>query len=302
LSSAITIYAQGKGGAMQDLSAVPMTFRIENALVAYVKYLGKTLWPVDLAVLYPLSSSLPFWQYAGSLLILLLATAAVLRAGRRYPYLATGWFWFLVTLVPVIGLMQVGVQSMADRYTYIPLVGLFIVVAWGAGDLTKGLKRRREILCLLGGAWVTASMVLTFHQLAYWRDSISLYRHTLEVTGENYIIRYHLGEALASSGDADAGIQEYRESIRINPNDAFAHYDLGIALAGKGSLDDAIRQFRQALLIHPDDPKAHTNLGVALARKGDLDAAIHEFQETLRIDPEDAKAQGNLEIALSQRR
>jgi tetratricopeptide (TPR) repeat protein len=298
LSGVATIYAQHKGGAVRSLDAIPLMLRIENTLIAYVKYIGKTLLPYDLALVYPISFSIPLWQVVCSLLVLLVISVAAVRSRRRNPYLMVGWFWFLVTLVPVIGLIQVGVQSMADRYSYIPGIGLFIMAAWGVPDLTKGLQHRQVILALLACLLITASAALTWHQLGYWRDSISLYRHTLDVTTGNYLIRDHLGQVLAERGDLDAAIKEYREAIRINPNAMHSHYNLGIALFTKGNLDAAIREFQEALRLNPASRDAHVNLGAALVSKGNLDGAIQEFQEAIRINPNFADAHNNLGTAL----
>jgi tetratricopeptide (TPR) repeat protein len=298
ISGIVTIYAQGKGEA---LNVISFRLSVENALITYEKYILKTLWPYDLAVLYPLSSSLPLWQAISSLLILLLVSAAVFWLGSRCPYLPVGWFWFLVTLLPVIGLIQVGVQAMADRYTYIPLIGLFIMVAWGVPDLIKGLRRRKVILALLSVATITASAVLTWQQLGYWRDDVSLYRHTLRVTSGNYVIHNNLGVALYSKGDLDAAIQEYREALRISPNYSDAHNNLGLALARKGYFDEAIQEYQEALRTSPNHTHAHNNLGLAFVRKGDLDAAIREYQEALRISPNYTHAHYNLGLALASK-
>jgi tetratricopeptide (TPR) repeat protein len=336
LSGIVTIYAQHMGTAMSDLNEVPLGLRIANALISYIKYIEKTFWPHNLAVLYPLPSSIPLWQATISLLVLLLLSAAAICTWRRHPYLAVGWFWFLVALVPVIGLIQVGGQSMADRYSYIPLIGLFIMVAWGVPELTKGLQHQKGILALLACMVIIASAALTWQQLGYWRDSISLYKHTLKVTTSNYGIHTNLGLAFAGKGEFGEAIQEYQEAIRINPNDAKAHYAMGIAFANKGELDATIHNFQEAIRINPNDAKVHyalglafankgefdaaiqdfqeairinpndanvhINLGAAFAGKGDLDAAIQEFQETIRINPDDTKAYTNLEIALVQKR
>ncbi|HXE98650.1 MAG TPA: tetratricopeptide repeat protein [Dongiaceae bacterium] len=302
VSAVVTIYAQHSGGAMSDLDAVSFGLRIENALTAYVKYIGMTFWPHDLAVFYPLSFYIPLRQTISSLLVLLLLSAIAVRARHRNPCLALGWFWFLVTLVPVIGLVQVGGQSMADRYTYIPVTGLFIMTAWGVPLLTKGLPHREGILALLAGTVIAASAALAWQQLRYWRDSITLYRHTLQATTGNYWINYNLGVALAGKGDLDGAIQEYRETLRIKPDYAKAHNNLGFALASKGNLDAAMQEFQEALRINPNDMDVHNNLGLVLARKGNLDAAIREFREALRINPDYAEAQKNLGVALGQKR
>ena len=266
-SGIVTIYAQHSGGAMSDLDVVSFWLRVENALIAYVSYIGKTFWPHDLAVFYPLSFYNPLWQTISSLFVLLIVSAAVVWARHRYPYLAVGWFWFIITLVPVIGFIQVGGQSMADRYSYIPVTGLFIMTAWGCADLTKGLQYREGALALLASAIIAASAALTWQQLNYWRDSISLYRHTVQATEGNYWMRYNLGVALADKGDLNAAIREYRETLRIKPDYAKAHNNLGFALATKGDFDAAIREFREALRISPAYTEAEKNLSVALAQK-----------------------------------
>lgn len=301
-SCVITIYAQYKGGAINDLIDVPIVLRIQNALVAYVKYIIKTLWPRDLAVLYPITSSIPLWQIIGSMLVLLLLSFAAIRLWRRHPFFAVGWLWFLVTLLPVIGLVQVGTQSMADRYSYIPAIGLYIMAAWGVPVLIKKLRYREGVLTLLAGSIIIASASLTWQQLGYWRDSVSLFRHTLQVTTDNYLIHNNLGTLLLSRGDLDAAIPEFRDVLRIKPNDIDAHINLGIAFIRKGDLDEAVREFREVLRISPDDVDAHSNLGVALARKEDLDAAIREFQEVLRISPNNTIAQKNLERVLARKK
>jgi len=268
LSAIITIHAQNRSGSVKNFDQFPFGLRVENALTAYVKYIGKTLWPHNLGVFYPIPSTFLLWRVIGSLLVILLISGATIRGASRYPYLAAGWFWFLVTLVPVIGLVQVGGQSMADRYTYIPVIGLFIMAAWGTADLTRNLPHQRVVLTLIAGVAVIASTVLTWRQLGYWRDDNSLFRHTLQVTSDNSYINYNLGVDLAEKGDLDAAIREYLEAVRISP----------------------------------DFTEAHTNLGIALAKKGDLDAAIKELQEALRISPNETIIQSALESALRQKR
>jgi tetratricopeptide (TPR) repeat protein len=301
-SGIVTIYAQHNAGAMSSLQALSFLPRLENALIAYVKYITKTLWPYDLAVLYPLTSSFPIWQVVGSLLILLLLSVAAIRIGRRYPYFPVGWFWFIITLLPVIGLIQVGAQSMADRYSYIPIIGLFIIAAWGVSDLAKGLRHRERILALLAVTVITASIAMTWQQLRYWRDDVSLYKHTLQVTTGNYLIHNSLGSTLAKKGDLDGAIVEYQKALKIAPDFSKAHYNMGFVLTGKGNLDAAIREYTEALRINPNDSMAHNNLGLVLGRKGLMDAAILQFKEALRITPDLKAARTNLEIALAQRK
>jgi len=301
ISGVITIYAQHTGGATKSLDVAPIMLRTENALIAYVKYIGKTLWPHDLAVLYPFPSSLPLWHAIASLLVLILVSVATIRAARTFPYLVVGWFWFIITLVPVIGLLQVGDQAMADRYTYIPVIGLLIMAAWGVPDLLKGVQQRKVILALAAGTVIVASAALTWQQLGHWRDSISLYRHTLRVTTGNYFIKNNLGVELADKGDLESAIREYREALQIKPYFSEAHNNLGYALDSKGYTDEAIKEYQEALRINPGYLDAHNNLGVAFARKGNLDAAIQEYQAALRINPNIAMVHNNLGFTFARR-
>lgn len=258
----ITLFTQS-----QAITTLPLRYRVDNALTAYLRYIGKALWPVDLAVLYPFQHPLPLWKVACSLVLLSLITAAAIRAGRRYQYLAVGWFWFLFTLTPVIGLIQVGFQSHADRYTYIPLTGLCIMVAWGCTDLAGKAASRRTFLALVGGAVLVASAVVSWRQAAFWRDSNSLYQHTITVTTGNFLIHYNLGKVLAEQGDQGGAISHYREALKIKPNDRKIRGSLAIAYAEYGDLDAAIEEFRTALAQDPHDSKMQKNLDIALARK-----------------------------------
>lgn len=180
-SGLVTIYAQYNAGAVRKLWEFPFRLRFENALVAYVKYICKTFWPIDLANFYPFPFYIPTWQIVSSVIALLLLSVIAIRTTRHHPYFTVGWFWFLITLIPVIGLIQVGVQSMADRYSYIPIVGLFIIVAWGVPDLLKGGRFRQVILASLAGVVLSLSVVLTWFQVGYWRDNSTNYQHTQEV-------------------------------------------------------------------------------------------------------------------------
>jgi len=301
-SSIITVYAQNTGSAIRSIEELSYTLRIENALTAYIKYIVMTFWPNDLAILYPVSTTIPSWQVIGSLLVLLLFSVVSVRCWRRYPYIPVGWFWFLITLLPVIGLIQVGAQSIADRYTYIPLIGIFIVTAWGATDLTSTLQYRKEILALITGVVIITSTAVTWQQLGYWQDSISLYRQALKVTSGNSLINFNLALALEKKGKTELAIQEYRNTLQINPNYSEAHTNLGAVLFLKGDIDQAMHEYQEGIRINPNDMQAHNNLGIALARKGNVDAAIREYQEALRINPNYAKARKNLYIALTQKR
>lgn len=301
LSALVTIYAQHQGGAVAGLTALPLGFRLNNALIAYVGYIEKTLWPHELAVLYPFPQSIPLWQPLACLVALVLISAAVMRAGRRHPYLAVGWFWFMITLVPVIGIIQVGGQAMADRYTYLPVTGLFIMAAWGIPPLLNGFRRRRLICAVLAVAAISAAGVITRQQLGYWHDDITLYRHTLDITSGNYVMHNNLGIALKDRGDVNGAIREYQQSIRINSSYKLAHNNLGVALDSLGLQDEAIREYRLALLLDPDYTYAGINLGVALINKGYLNDAIRELQSLLQHNPANVEAHYSLGVAFERK-
>lgn len=298
----IAIYAQHRGGATKSFEAVPLLLRVENSLVAYVKYLVKIFWPVDLGVLYPMPGSLPLWQVAGSMLVLLAISGLAIRSRRRHPYLLLGWFWFLVTLVPVIGLIQVGSQSMADRYTYLPGIGIFVALAWGAPVLLKKAPCGKALLWLAAVALIAASAAVTRRQLGYWRDSVSILRHTQQVTADNYLVGDLLGITLAKNGDLNGAIGEFRAALGINPNDAAVRRNLAITLAQKGDLAAAIAEYTEALRMRPDDLRLRDLLAGTLLEKGEFDAAVRECRRVLERDPRDAEALGTLEAALERKR
>jgi protein O-mannosyl-transferase len=302
LSALMTLYAQATGGAIKSLEAIPLLPRTQNALIAYMKYLGVTIWPMDLAVFYPFPSSLPLWQVLASFLLVLLVSATAIRFGRSYPYLLAGWFWFLVTLLPVIGLIQVGGQSMADRYTYIPLTGLFVLCGWLVPDLMRGWRYRQPVLAVLAGIVIFASTVATWRQVGYWKDDITLYEHTLQVTTGNYVIHNNYGIALADQGKSDEAILEYRKALQICPKSAVAHVTLGAALANQGNLVEAIGHYNEALKIIPDYELAHANLGRALVKIGRDDDAMTHYEAALKSDPAFADVHLNLAILLMKKR
>ena len=308
-SCLVTLYAQQRGGAMKTLEAIPLGLRLGNSAVAFVRYIAKMFLPRDLAVLYPFPSSLPLWEVVGSFVLLGLVCGVAVAWRRRRPYLLTGWFWFLVTLVPVIGLVQVGGQSMADRYTYLPLTGLFIVLAWGAGDLAGGWRYRREALAGLGMVAAAACALLTWHQVGYWKDNLTLYRHTLEVTGGNYVVRNNFAKALAEQGHLDAAIQEYQNILGTRPNLPRVHNNLGSLLAARGALDDAMHHYAEALRLASgsgsrgrifDRATAHFAMGNVFLGKGRSQEAIREFEAALELMPEHDRAFNNLGVAYSR--
>jgi protein O-mannosyl-transferase len=301
LSGLVTIYAQNRAGAMNTTDDFPALLRLENAAVSYLRYAYKTLVPADLAVLYPIPPSIPLWQVAGSLLVLAAVSLAVVRARRNRPYLLMGWCWFLVTLLPVIGLLQVGAQAWADRFSYLPLIGLFIMAAWGACDLTGQLPQRAVLLFLPAGAVVAACAALTWYQLGFWQDNVTLYRHTIAVNAAVPKIHSNLGMALSARGDLDGAIASYREALRYNPALEKTHNNLGFAYAGKGDLMSATDEYREALRINPRYTEALNNLAVALLKQGDAEGAIRQLRAALEVNPQLFDVRNNLGQVLASR-
>ena len=301
LSSLVTVIAQQKAGAVSTLEIVPFKLRIANGLVSFVAYMGKMIWPLDLAVFYPHpGSELQIWKPAAAGLFLLIVSTVALRVAHRCQYVLVGWLWYLGTLVPVIGLVQVGEQAMADRYTYVPLIGLFIAVVWGFADLGKGWRSRRWLISVTAAVMLLALMAGSWLQVGYWKDSIKLFQHTLDVTSNNYVAHYTLGNALALQGNLTGSVTHYNKALRINPNFAEAHNNLGNALALQGNLTGAISHYNKALQINPDHAEAHRNLAVGLDRQGKHQEALQHYAEALRINPHDAQSHNNLGVALAE--
>jgi len=296
-SCVVTIFAQTE--LIQPFEKFSLPLRVGNALISYVAYLGQMFWPVGLEVLYPFTAK----GVEGSGVVLSVVVLAVISTGvlvlRRRPYLLTGWLWYLIMLVPVIGIVQVGAQARADRYTYLPQIGLYLLLTWGAADLCAGWRHRRVVL---GGCSTVILVALIFcarTQASYWRNSESLLTHTLACTSDNSIGHYNLGNALFQKGDVDEAITQYQKALQINPDYMEAHYNLGCALIQKGRMDEAIIQYQKALQINPDNAEVHYNLGCALLQKGRMDEAITQYQKVLQIEPDNAEAQNKLAWVLA---
>jgi tetratricopeptide (TPR) repeat protein len=298
-SSVMTYVSQSRGGAIYASEALGFGVRVENAILSYVRYIGKMIWPVGLSAFYPHpGEAISIWQVVGSALMIAGVTILVLKQAERRPYLAVGWFWYLGTLVPVIGVLQVGGQAMADRYTYVPLIGLFILIVWGIADLTAGWSRRAAPIGVFAGVVLTALMALSWVQIGYWRNDATLFRHALEVTTGNYIAHDSLGFALIQQGKVEEGIAHYREAFRINPKVELTSYNLAAALVQQGKVEEGIGYYQRALRIHPDNETTRNSLGAALAEQGKLEAAISQYREALRINPDFEMAHNNLGMAL----
>ncbi len=296
LSCGITFIVQKTGGAMV-LTHLPFSQRMANALVACMRYIGKLVWPHDMAVLYPYNYSLPLWQVMGAGLVLALACSLALRVARRRPYLTVGWFWFVITLVPVIGLVQVGEQSMADRYTYIPATGLFLLVVWAAAEALSHRTWSKWVLSLVVTLILSACLFITARQLRYWQNSITLFTHAIQVTAENATPHNNLGGALTDQGKYEEAVAQFNLALKLRPDWDMPHNNLGIALINQGKVQDAVTHFRTAIKLNPQYAEAFVNLGIALARQGKLDEAITQYQHALKISP-NAEAHNRLGGAL----
>ena len=286
-------------GVAVSMESVPMKLRIANALVSYVKYIGHMIWPQNLAVLYPYPGMVPMWQTIGALLLLICISVLVIRMMRRIPCLVTGWFWYLGTLVPVIGLVQVGLwPAMADRFTYVPLIGLFVMIAWGVPELVGRWRYRDAGLAAIAAVLLSILMVTTWQQVRYWRNDIALFEHALNVTVNNYVAHYNLGTYLAQQGEIAKASEHFFEALRINPLYEEAHNNLGLALTRQGRVEEGILHFREALRIKPVYAKAHYNMGVVLLSRGKIEEAAAHFEEVLRIKPDYVEAHNNLGVVL----
>jgi protein O-mannosyl-transferase len=333
---AATLFAQGHGDAVASMEDFPWRVRAANALLSYCVYLGKAFFPLRLAIFYPFSAeSPPHWEIlaAGALLSGIMVGALAL--GRSCPYVLVGWLWFAGTLIPVIGLVQVGGQALADRYTYVPLIGVFIAVTWSAADIAQRLKVAPPVLCSIAAAELAALGVLTCIQLGYWRDGTTLFRHAAAVTENNWVAHANLYATLAGSSSPEAGaelqetlrimasyadkfdrkgaelertsghsaeaIREYRKAVAIMPDLAGPHVVLGQALArSPGGLPEAIEEFRAAVRLKPDLASAHYNLGTALAASpSGRTEAVTEYETATLLDPDNFQAHYNLAVLLS---
>lgn len=302
VSSLVAFFAQHHGGAIKSFALFPIEVRVANALVSYVSYIIKMIWPQDLSVFYPHpGSTIPMWQVTLAGLLLVTISVLVIRGARRRPYLAVGWLWYLGTLIPVIGLVQVGDHAMADRYTYVPLIGLFIMIAWGVPDVLARWSRRRIVLATSTAGLLSALMITSWLQIQHWKDSITLFEHTLHVTPDTPLAHNNLGVALAGQGKLDRAIWHYSQALQIKPDYLGARINLGSVLSEQGKLREAIAHYLKILRIKPDFVDAHFNLGNALARQGKLDKAIAHYSEALRIKPDDAEVHNNIGIALAAR-
>ena len=298
--SAVTIIAQKSGGAMDFANTkVSLLTRVSSAFVSYWLYIGQMFWPAGLSAFYPYIMERPIWQPIAGAVGLLAMTALVIWQARRRPYLPVGWFWYLGTLVPVIGLLQVGAQAYADRFTYVTTIGLYIILAWAVADLLSGW-RFRSLVALPAVAVLLACACLTVRQIPCWANSEILFRSAIAVTDKNSLAHGNLGGALFVQGRLEDAMAEYYKALEIDQNQSDPHNNLGLALATRGHYPEAIYHYNEALRIDPKNAAVHNNLGLVLAGQGRLKEAMEHYEEAIRLNKEYAEAHNNLALALAE--
>jgi len=294
-----TFLVQQGGGAMMDATNLPMASRIANAFVSYVRYPVKMFWPENLSALYIRTGDWPPWQVAGAMVLLAGVTAWIVAQTRTRPWLAVGWFWYVGMLVPVIGLVQVGMQTMADRYTYLPLVGLFIILAWGGAELAARFRPPKFLPGLAAALSLAACLLLTAHQIPVWKDSETLFKKMIDVSDKNFMAHYNLGNFYSRQGKPDLGIAQYQLALVALPDYADAHNNLAEQLLALGQFDQAIQHYQEAARIQPTATAwfnlANTFADAARAR-GDTNLfaqSVRAYQQSLQLDPESFAAHNN---------
>jgi Flp pilus assembly protein TadD len=306
-SGAMAVFAHRQLGALPTFESLPLSSRLANAALSFWRYLGKLLWPADLAVFYPHpGAGIPAGPVWAAALLLAAATALALLSARRRPWLAAGWLWYAGTLAPMSGIVQFGLHAMADRFVYLPAIGIFLAFVWTVAEDFPAPLRRPALLAPLAGAALAALGAVSAVQTGYWKDSETLFRHALAVTRENWMIRHSLGVGLAEAGRHEEAIVNYREAVRIQPKFADFRYNMGGSLAALGRHEEAVEQYRAAVplvapssgALGPEDAlraaSIQYNLGISLFRLGRRDEAAAAFREAIRLRPDNAAAWFNL--------
>ena len=298
-SCVVTYYAQRAGGSIASMDACPLSFRISNALISYVSYIAKMIWPAKLAIFYPYGKMVPAWQVWTACCLIMGISLLSVKYFRLRPWFPVGWLWFLGTLTPVIGVVQIGAQSMADRYTYVPIIGLFIIIAWGLFEFLARWSYQNLRFALIAAAASGVLMVVTWNQVRYWRTSVALFKHTIEVTENNYLAHNNLGQGLLLQGKTAEAVDHFKQSLKINENYGLAHFNMGVALFNQKRFEEALEYFMNAEQIMPDNARVYYSLGKTLYRLDKLDKAVENLQQAIKIDPDYAEAYNDLGEALS---
>jgi len=307
ISCALTITAQQSGGAIAPLEAQPLSARLANALVSYIRYVGKMIWPTDLAIIYPLPAAWPVGSTVGAAVLLVIITIACVWWARRWAYLPLGWFWFLGTLVPVIGLIQVGRQALADRYLYFPSIGFFILMVWAAADFFERVRAPKRLIGLLTAGWLIGWGVGTAKQTSFWRDSVTLFERAVTVTAKNAQAQNNLGFSLQEVGRLAEAKRRYAEAVRIEPDDPLYRKNLGLVLAREGDtnaanvhLQIAIQRYLEMARDRPDSADTFNSIGIALNAMGERREAANHYAQAVRLAPRNSVYRNNLGVALAR--
>ena len=299
IASILVIITEKKAGALTSLADLSIMERCANAIVSYVKYIVMMFWPTHLAFLYPHPATIPLGQITGAIILIISITFIIIYAYQRKPYLFVGWFWYLGTLLPVIGLIQVGPPALADRYTYVPLIGLFIMIVWGVLDLTAKWKYKGSFLWTIGLSSVIIFSLLAWLQVGYWRNSITLFERALKVTRGNYIALNNLGDVYIKNGAIDKGISCLEEGIKVNPRFGALYHNIGIGLYAQGNYEKAIEYFKKAQALSFRYDETPRSLGDAYRQTGRVNYAIEAYHQALRINSGNLLAKYGLALVLS---
>jgi tetratricopeptide (TPR) repeat protein len=298
-SCVMTILAQKAGGAVGSLGMYSLEARLANALVSYVLYIGKMFIPMNLAVFYPYPVLIPLWKIICALITLLSISFLVIKTYKVHPYFLVGWLWFIGTLIPVIGLVQVGRQAMADRYTYIPLIGLFIMVAWGFSAFYKKRKYNKPVIISISLVILLILTVITRSQVRYWANNFTLYEHAIDVTENNQVAHSNIGAALYLKGRVNEAIVHFIEALKIEPDYNEVLINLLVSLGVNDNIDQAIERLEKLSKVFPENSGLYYNLGVVYRQKGELDKAIKNYKKALLYHSEFAQAQFDLAFSYS---
>ncbi len=297
----ITFYAQQQGGAVKSALEISVSDRVSNALVSYLLYLWKMLWPAGLSVFYPFQAWSPVLVWASALILPVLTVVAVKWADKR-PYVAVGWLWYLVMLLPVIGLIKIGDSAMSDRYTYVALIGPFVALTWGAVDLSAAIPYRKGVLLAPAGLILAACAALTFIQIGYWHSSVTLYSHALEVTEKNYMAHNNLASAYIQENKLKEAMDHLERAIEIKPTYAFAHHNIGAVLARMGRDEEAMEKLQTAVRLDPGLSRSYINMGNIHLSRGHADEAIASFKKSMRMASLQPQANTGIADALLMKR
>ena len=304
--SIVTVIAQKKFKEDGNyLEVLPFSERLINSIVSYMEYLRKVIWPENLAFFYPYPGD-TLWKGILCGMALMGITIIAIKFIRKAPYFVVGWFWYLGTFLPVIGIVPVAGgwpgSVMSDRYSYVPLIGIFIIIAWGLPQLISKCRYKEKILSISAGIVILILMITTQEQVSHWKNSITIFKHTIKVTDKKYpnlaIVHNNLGMALFAEKKNEEAISNFRIAIKLLPNEMKAHYNLGIALVTESKIEEAISHYKMAIKLKPYFTDAHYNLGIILLQKGEVKEAVHHFRETLRLRPSFVEARDYLELAM----